>query len=388
MKILISDKMSDKVEDVLKSKSIEYDIKTGMAPEELKSVIDQYDGILIRSATKLTAEILADCKNLKVVGRAGVGVDNVDLDTATKNKILVMNTPLGNLEATAELTIGLMFSLYRHIHLANQSTHDGKWEKSKFMGTELKGKTLGIVGFGNIGQRVAEMASVIGMKIITNSNSASDEDLSKFGATKVSTEKLLTESDVLSLHTKLNDNTKNMLNKSSIGTMKPSAVIVNCARGGLINEADLKDCLNNDVIAGAAIDVYEKEPATENVMFGAKNLLLTPHLGASSKEAAAQSHGEFGGKGFNIKRGTRVLIIEDVITTGKSSLECVKLIKKAKAKLLGFASIIDRSTKQSLKIKTKIISHLKIEVPTYRANNLPRELKLIPVTTPGSRYIK
>ena len=277
--------MSDKVEDVLKSKSIDYDIKTGMDPEELKSVIDQYDGILIRSATKLTSNILADCKNLKVVGRAGVGVDNVDLETATKNKILVMNTPLGNLEATAELTIGLMFSLYRHIHLANQSTHDGKWEKSKFMGTELKGKTLGIVGFGNIGQRVAEMASVIGMNIITNSNSASDEDLSKLGASKVSTEQLLTDSDILSLHTKLNDDTKNMLNKTSIATMKPSAVIINCARGGLINEADLKDCLNNDVIAGAAIDVYEKEPANENVMFGAKNLLLTPHLGASSKEA-------------------------------------------------------------------------------------------------------
>ena len=285
MKILISDKMSDKVEDVLKSKSIDYDIKTGMDPEELKSVIDQYDGILIRSATKLTSNILADCKNLKVVGRAGVGVDNVDLETATKNKILVMNTPLGNLEATAELTIGLMFSLYRHIHLANQSTHDGKWEKSKFMGTELKGKTLGIVGFGNIGQRVAEMASVIGMNIITNSNSASDEDLSKLGASKVSTEQLLIDSDIISLHTKLNDDTKNMLNKTSIATMKSSAVIINCARGGLINEADLKDCLNNDVIAGAAIDVYEKEPATENVMFGAKNLLLTPHLGASSKEA-------------------------------------------------------------------------------------------------------
>ena len=285
MKILISDKMSDKVEDVLKSKSIDYDIKTGMDPEELKSVIDQYDGILIRSATKLTSNILADCKNLKVVGRAGVGVDNVDLETATKNKILVMNTPLGNLEATAELTIGLMFSLYRHIHLANQSTHDGKWEKSKFMGTELKGKTLGIVGFGNIGQRVAEMASVIGMNIITNSNSASDEDLSKLGASKVSTEQLLTDSDIISLHTKLNDDTNNMLNKTSIATMKSSAVIINCARGGLINEADLKDCLNNDVIAGAAIDVYEKEPATENVMFGAKNLLLTPHLGASSKEA-------------------------------------------------------------------------------------------------------
>jgi len=285
MKILISDKMSNKVEDVLKSKSLDYDIKTGLEPNELKSIIDDYDGILIRSATKLTADILENCSNLKVIGRAGVGVDNVDLDVATKNKILVMNTPLGNLEATAELTVGLMFSLYRHIHNANASTHEGKWEKAKFMGTELKGKTLGIVGFGNIGQRVAEICKVIGMQILTNSNSASDEVLKSFGAKKVSTEELISSSDVLSLHTKLNDQTKNMLNKESIATMKSSSVIINCARGGLINESDLKDALNNDVIAGAAIDVYETEPATENVMFGAKNLLLTPHLGASSKEA-------------------------------------------------------------------------------------------------------
>ena len=285
MKILISDKMSNKVEDVLKSKSIDYDIKTGMEPNELKLIIDNYDGILIRSATKLTADILENCSNLKVIGRAGVGVDNVDLDVATKNKILVMNTPLGNLEATAELTVGLMFSLYRHIHIANSSTHDGKWEKAKFMGTELKGKTLGIVGFGNIGQRVAEICKVIGMQILTNSNSASDEVLDIFGAKKVTTEELLSLSDVLSLHTKLNDQTKNMLNRESIATMKNSSVVINCARGGLINESDLKDALNNDIIAGAAIDVYETEPATENVMFGAKNLLLTPHLGASSKEA-------------------------------------------------------------------------------------------------------
>ena len=285
MKILISDKMSNKVEDVLKSKSIDYDIKTGLEPNELKSIIDGYDGILIRSATKLTSDVLENCSNLKVIGRAGVGVDNVDLDVATKNKILVMNTPLGNLEATAELTVGLMFSLYRHIHNANASTHEGKWEKAKFMGTELKGKTLGIVGFGNIGQRVAEICKAIGMQILTNSNSASDEVLNSFGAKKVSTEELISSSDVLSLHTKLNDQTKNMLNKESIATMKSSSVIINCARGGLINESDLKDALNNDVIAGAAIDVYETEPATENVMFGAKNLLLTPHLGASSKEA-------------------------------------------------------------------------------------------------------
>ena len=285
MKILISDKMSNKVEDVLKSKSIDYDIKTGLEPNELKSIIDDYDGILIRSATKLTSDILENCSNLKVIGRAGVGVDNVDIEVATKNKILVMNTPLGNLEATAELTVGLMFSLYRHIHLANSSTHEGKWEKSKFMGTELKGKTLGIVGFGNIGQRVAEICNVIGMRILTNSNSASDDVLKSLSAKKVSTEELLSSSDVLSLHTKLNDKTSNMLNKETIATMKKSSVIINCARGGLINESDLKDALNNDVIAGAAIDVYETEPATENVMFGAKNLLLTPHLGASSKEA-------------------------------------------------------------------------------------------------------
>ena len=277
--------MSNKVEDVLKSKSVDYDIKTGLEPNELKSIIDNYDGILIRSATKLTAEILENCSNLKVIGRAGVGVDNVDLDVATSKKILVMNTPLGNLEATAELTVGLMFSLYRHIHNANASTHEGKWEKAKFMGTELKGKTLGIVGFGNIGQRVAEICKVIGMQILTNSNSASDEVLNSFDAKKVSTEELLSSSNVLSLHTKLNDQTKNMINKKSIATMKNSSIIINCARGGLINESDLKDALNNDVIAGAAIDVYETEPATENVMFGAKNLLLTPHLGASSKEA-------------------------------------------------------------------------------------------------------
>ena len=285
MKILISDKMSDKVENVLNENKIPYDIKTDLSPEQLTEIIDNYDGILIRSATKLKAEIIGHCKNLKVIGRAGVGVDNVDIDTATKNKILVMNTPLGNLEATAELTIGLMFSLMRHIHLASPSTHEGKWEKSKFLGSELKGKTLGIVGFGNIGQRVAEIASVIGMKIITNSASASDDILFRFNASKVSTDELISTSDVISLHTKLNDETKNMFNATSFNSMKSSSVLINCARGGLINEAELKVALDNDVIAAAAVDVYETEPATNSPLFNAKNLLLTPHLGASTKEA-------------------------------------------------------------------------------------------------------
>ena len=285
MKILISDKMSNKVEDVLSKHNVQYDIKTDLTPEQLKDIIDGYDGILIRSATKLKTEIIGHCKNLKVIGRAGVGVDNVDIDTATANKILVMNTPLGNLEATAELTVGLMFSLMRHIHLASPTTHEGKWEKSKFLGTELKGKILGIIGFGNIGQRVAEICSVIGMKIITNSSSADDSILTKFNATKVSTEELISSSDVISLHTKLNDHTKYMFNSNSLKTMKPSAVLINCARGGLINEAELKEALDNDVIAGAAVDVYETEPALDSALFNAKNLLLTPHLGASSKEA-------------------------------------------------------------------------------------------------------
>ena len=160
-----------------------------------------------------------------------------------------MNTPLGNLEATAELSVGLMFSLMRNIHLANESTHQGKWEKPKFIGTELKGKTLGIVGYGNIGQRVAEICSTIGMNIITNSKSASDEDLSRYKAKKVSTEQLIKEADIISIHTKLNDETKYMFNKETLSIMKPTSVIINCARGGLINEVDLKDALNNEVIA-------------------------------------------------------------------------------------------------------------------------------------------
>ena len=283
-KVLITDPIDQTGIDIL-SQVAQVDQKIGISNSELASIIEEYDALMIRSGTQVTEEIINSSNKLRIIGRAGVGVDNVDLDQATKNKILVMNTPLGNLEATAELTVGLMFSIMRNIHLANDSTHQGKWEKPKFIGTELKGKTLGVVGFGNIGQRVAEICSTIGMKIITNSKSASNEDLSKYHAKKVSTEQLIKESDILSLHTKLNDETKYMINRETLSIMKPTSVIINCARGGLINEPDLKEALNNEIIAGAAIDVYENEPATDNVMFGAKNLLLTPHLGASSKEA-------------------------------------------------------------------------------------------------------
>ena len=285
VKVLISDKMSPLAKEIFERRGIETDEIVGLTKEELEAKIHEYDGLAIRSATKVTPKILAVAKNLKVVGRAGIGVDNVDIPAATSNGTVVMNTPMGNSITTAEHAIAMMFAVARQIPQASASTHQGKWEKSKFMGTELKGKTLGIVGFGNIGQRVAEICNVIGMHILTNSNSANDDVLKSLSAKKVSTEELLSSSDVLSLHTKLNDQTSNMLNKETIATMKKSSVIINCARGGLINESDLKDALNNDVIAGAAIDVYETEPATENVMFGAKNLLLTPHLGASSKEA-------------------------------------------------------------------------------------------------------
>ena len=283
--VLISDKISETALEVFKKNNVKVDYKPGIEHSDLINIISKYQGLAIRSATKVTSDLLEKASNLKVIGRAGIGTDNIDKTLATQKGIIVMNTPFGNAVTTAEHTIAMIMSLVRFIPLADQSTRQGKWEKSNFMGTELKGKTLGIVGFGNIGQRVAEICKVIGMKIITNSKSASEQDLKKLDASKVSTSQLLTESDILSLHTKLNDETKNMLNKETISTMKNSALIINCARGGLINEADLKDSLNNNIIAGAAIDVYEKEPATDNIMFGSKNLLLTPHLGASSKEA-------------------------------------------------------------------------------------------------------
>jgi D-3-phosphoglycerate dehydrogenase len=284
-KVLISDKLSPAAVQIFKDRGIETDVKTGMTPEELKAVIGQYDGLAIRSATKVTAEIMAAAANLKVVGRAGIGVDNVDVPAATAKGIVVMNTPFGNSITTAEHALALMFALARDIPQANASTHAGKWEKTKFMGVELTGKTLGIIGCGNIGAIVADRAQGLKMRVIAFDPFLSVERARDLGVEKVELDELFRRSDFITLHTPLTDSTRNVIDAKAIAKMKKGVRIINCARGGLVNEADLKAALESGQVAGAALDVFAVEPAKDNALFGSEKVIATPHLGASTSEA-------------------------------------------------------------------------------------------------------
>ncbi|WP_169542960.1 phosphoglycerate dehydrogenase [Sneathiella aquimaris] len=285
VKVLISDKMSPKAAEIFRERGVEVDEITGMSPEELKACIDQYDGLAIRSSTKATKEIIEAATNLKVVGRAGIGVDNVDIPAATAAGVCVMNTPFGNAITTAEHAIAMMFAVSRHIPAANQSTQAGKWEKSKFMGVELYGKTLGIIGCGNIGSIVADRAIGLKMKVVAFDPFLSPERAVELGVEKVELDELFAKADYISLHTPITDGTRNIINAENIAKMKDGVRIINCARGGLIVEDDLKAALVSGKVAGAAVDVYAVEPATENVLFGVENVVCTPHLGASTNEA-------------------------------------------------------------------------------------------------------
>jgi D-3-phosphoglycerate dehydrogenase / 2-oxoglutarate reductase len=284
-KVLISDKMSPLAENVFKARGVEVDVKPGMTPEELKACIGEYDGLAIRSATKATPEILEAASNLKVVGRAGIGVDNVNIPAATQNGIVVMNTPFGNSITTAEHAISMMMAVARQIPQANASTHDGKWEKSRFMGVELMGKTLGIIGCGNIGSVVADRAQGLKMKVIGYDPYLSPERAEVLGIEKVDTDELFARADFISLHTPLTESTKNIINADAIARMKEGVRIINCARGGLVVEEDLKAGLESGKVAGAALDVFSSEPAKENILFGMDSLVATPHLGAATTEA-------------------------------------------------------------------------------------------------------
>jgi D-3-phosphoglycerate dehydrogenase len=284
-KVLVSDKLSPRAVDIFKARGVEVDVKTGLKPEELIAIIGDYDGLAIRSATKVTKDVLNAATNLKVVGRAGIGVDNVDIPVATQKGVVVMNTPYGNAITTAEHAVAMMFALARQIPQANASTHAGKWEKSKFMGVELTGKTLGIIGCGNIGSIVAERAVGLRMRVIAFDPFLSPERAIDLGVEKVDLDDLIARADFISLHTPLTDKTRNILSAEAIGRMKPGVRIVNCARGGLVDEAALKDALDSGHVAGAALDVFEQEPAKENALFGHENVVCTPHLGASTTEA-------------------------------------------------------------------------------------------------------
>ncbi|MGB7205984.1 MAG: phosphoglycerate dehydrogenase [Anderseniella sp.] len=286
-RVLVSDQLSEAAIEIFKARGIEVDFEPalGKDKEALLARIGDYDGLAIRSATKVTAKIIEAASNLKVIGRAGIGVDNVDIPAASAKGIIVMNTPFGNTITTAEHAISMMLALARQIPEANASTHAGKWEKSKFLGVELFNKTLGLIGCGNIGSIVADRALGLRMRVIAFDPFLSEERAIELGVEKVELEDLLKRADFISLHTPLTEKTRNILDATAMSKMKKGVRIINCARGGLVVEAALKAALEAGHVAAAALDVFEVEPATENILFGHPNVVCTPHLGAATSEA-------------------------------------------------------------------------------------------------------
>jgi len=285
-KVLVSDPLSNKGLEILGgAKSLKYDLKPGLTPEELKKILPEYDGIIIRSETKLKGDIIEAGTRLRVIGRAGIGLDNVDLPAATKKGIVVMNTPQENAIAAAEHTIAMILSISRKIPQATASMKAGRWEKKKFLGVELYNKTLGMIGIGVIGTIVADRARGLKMKVIGYDPYLSKEVAEKKGVDPVSYDELLSRSDFITVHTPLTDETRNLIDKNTLDKMKDGVILINCARGGIINEKDLYDAIKGGKVAGAALDVFEKEPATGNPLLELEEVVSTPHLGASTGEA-------------------------------------------------------------------------------------------------------
>ena len=286
-RVLVSDKLSPSAVQVFKDRGVEVDYlpDLGKDKEKLLQAIGDYDGLAIRSATKITEKLIAAAPRLKVIGRAGIGVDNVDIPAASRRGVIVMNTPFGNSITTAEHAIALMFALARQLPEANASTRAGKWEKNRFMGVEITGKTLGVIGCGNIGSIVAARGVGLKMHVIAFDPFLSEGRASELGVEKVELDELLARADLITLHTPLTDRTRNIIDASAIARMKDGVRIINCARGGLIVESDLVAGLKSGKVAGAGIDVFEIEPATDNALFNMENVVTTPHLGASTTEA-------------------------------------------------------------------------------------------------------
>jgi len=284
-RVLISDKLSPAAVAIFKERGVEVDVKPGLDKDELAKIIGDYDGLAIRSATKVTAKLLESATRLKVVGRAGIGVDNVDIPAATARGVIVMNTPFGNSITTAEHAIAMMFALARQLPAADASTQAGKWEKNRFMGVELTGKTFGVIGCGNIGAIAASRAIGLRMRVVAYDPFLSEERASEIGVEKVDLDSLLARADFITLHTPLTAQTKNILSAANLAKCKKGVRIINCARGGLVDEAALRAALDSGQVAGAAFDVFVEEPAKTNLLFGHPNFVATPHLGASTAEA-------------------------------------------------------------------------------------------------------
>jgi len=286
VRVLIADKMDPRASDIFLERGIDVDQKPGLAPEELAAIIGNYDGLAVRSSTKVNAAVMdSGLPRLKVIGRAGIGVDTIDVPAASARGIVVMNTPFGNSITTAEHAIAMLFALAREIPQADQSTQSGKWEKNRFMGVELSGKTLGLIGCGNIGSIVADRAHGLKMKVVAYDPFLSAERAVELGVEKAELDELLPRADFITLHTPLTDQTRGILSRDALAKTKRGVRIVNCARGGLIDEAALKEALDSGHVAGAALDVFQEEPAKDNALFGTRGLICTPHLGASTTEA-------------------------------------------------------------------------------------------------------
>jgi D-3-phosphoglycerate dehydrogenase len=284
-KVLIADELSPRAVEIFRERGLEADVRTGLQPDELLAAIPDYDGLALRSSTKVTAAVLAAASRLKVVGRAGIGVDNIDVPAATARGVVVMNTPHGNAITTAEHAIALMMALARQLPAADRSTRAGKWEKSRFMGVELTGKVLGVIGCGNIGSIVCERAHGLRMKVIGYDPFLSDERAADLNVEKVDLDTLFARADFITLHVPLTDATRDIIDADAIARMRPGVRIINCARGGLIVEDDLRVAIESGRVAGAALDVFAIEPARDNPLFALEEVISTPHLGASTNEA-------------------------------------------------------------------------------------------------------
>ena len=285
-KVLISDSMSNVAQKILEKNKISVDVKTGLSEEEIIKIIPEYDGMVVRSATKVTKNIILAAKNLKIIGRAGAGVDNIDVVAAKENNMIVVNTPGGNANATAEHAFALIMSVLRKVPFANETTHKGQWEKKNIKGVELSKKTLGIVGFGNVGVRLSNLVRGFDMEVLVNSKSLESRKKDYPNVKNVSFKELISKSDIISFHCKAAADGKPLITKEHYKHMKTTAYIINAARGNIIDEKDLNDALNENLIAGAAVDVFSKEPAQENILFNNPKVILTPHIAASTKEAS------------------------------------------------------------------------------------------------------
>jgi D-3-phosphoglycerate dehydrogenase len=284
-KVLIADKLSAAAVDIFKSRGLDFDIKVGLTKDELIAIAADYDAFAIRSGAKIDKDVIAAATRLKVIARAGIGVDNVDIPAATAKGVIVMNTPFGNSITTAEHAIAMMFAVARDLPAADASTQAGKWEKNRFMGVELYAKTLGLIGAGNIGGIVADRAQGLKMKVVAYDPFLSPERATEMGVEKVELEELLARADFITLHTPLTDKTRNILSAENLAKTKKGVRIINCARGGLVDEAALRKLIDDGHIGGAAFDVFSVEPAKENALFGSDKVVATPHLGASTAEA-------------------------------------------------------------------------------------------------------